>query len=458
MHDLVQYIKDKYSTEIIYEGGGNALFVLDQELSEEWIVNLQIKFKELLGYSNEEFDLPPHLYIKTSDKANELFNNGDFKNARSTLIKSLASKKRDVFNLVDIIHLPPVNTDLCVSCYLRKVTLNPNENEKLCTYCQRLRNEGREIINQEISQILPDKKTYLEYQMEYLAGTPSSELDKETSDEKYRVAVIQIDGNLFGYQFEKIGKQEELLELSQQIQNLMEEIFEELVQKLQKMGLEEDAERVIMGKIYIGGDDIKIITPARLAIPIAYYYITQFRQKINREGLVLSAGIAIGKSKTPLSSLFEISDAMLSKAKVGYKKGSPGSIDIYLNHTNSSNPAILFERQYREEHFEIEHPTLNVGGELWKKLAKLIDIEDFNPTITPDEFKEQILLPWMEVQSQYLQSFITEGRESTTLYTLYQSERHDVKDYRSAIPFLSIGNSRYELEKALEIAKVRYEL
>ena len=67
--------------------------------------------------------------------------------------------------------------------------------------------------------------------------------------------------------------------------------------------------------ITIGGDDVLLIVPADVAIPIALNICQLFSQKLQSDGLTMSAGVVLAQSHNPVRVLRDIATQLLKSAK-----------------------------------------------------------------------------------------------------------------------------------------------
>lgn len=227
--------------------------------------------------------------------------------------------------------------------------------------------------------------------MEFIAGVPLEDIDtkKDFSDQldaqpfdPYRLAVINADGDLIG---EFIAKSITLSDLFVRIihtSNTMIQILEDLHMKMDKYlpgyDLIQDHIRLDLGKIYIGGDDILILAPGYLSIPIILTITKEFYKRMGKK-TKLSTGVFLCPPKYPIWTAIKAARELLDKnaKKVGRTKAfeedkvKMGAIDFqtFLGGTDVSsqnNSRPLSNRAYKilrdrslinQKHF---HYILNV--------------------------------------------------------------------------------------------------
>jgi len=161
------------------------------------------------------------------------------------------------------------------------------------------------------------------YIMEFIAGVPYREIKRIMNDSRgnsnknlpqNKLVVINADGNLIG---EFIAKSITISDLYSRIihtSNTMIEIFEDILEQLKNMEKNEDILRLLLGKIYIGGDDILLLTPAYLAIPISLSLILSFYKKMGAQ-CTLSVGMFLCGPKFPIWNAIETASKLLENAK-----------------------------------------------------------------------------------------------------------------------------------------------
>lgn len=89
----------------------------------------------------------------------------------------------------------------------------------------------------------------------------------------------------------------------------------EVSRRSEKDGREE---RVIIHSfeiITIGGDDVLLMVPADVALPIAIHICSHFGQTLQDEGLTMSAGVVLAQSHMPVRMLRDIARQLLKSAK-----------------------------------------------------------------------------------------------------------------------------------------------
>jgi CRISPR-associated protein Cmr2 len=83
----------------------------------------------------------------------------------------------------------------------------------------------------------------------------------------------------------------------------------------QRDGREEEVTIHPFEIITIGGDDVLLIVPADVALPIAVNICDLFGQSLHGEGLTMSAGVVLAQSHTPVRALRDIARQLLKSAK-----------------------------------------------------------------------------------------------------------------------------------------------
>ncbi len=439
-------------TNRIFVGGGNAFFKSDHVFSNS-------DFDKIRSWFFRCLDLPatsvsPSLSIQAGVNQN------------LNAIRTELSKRKREFHDLSPSALPNTK-EACSSCMEYKgtdmVIYDGEEDDKiLCEYCMSLRKHGKEMYHKMLKEQIHKNKIdvnlgdLLNFQLEFIAGNSPG----ESGAEKKRLSVVMIDGNLFGEFFSTIEKGSELGKISEQIDKEMNRIFDDelaIIEKRDKL----DGLRMRMGKIYIGGDDMKLIMPARIAIPFAYNVLSKFtewsKKSLGKE-LHLSAGIFVTKPKIKLDSMFEMSNFLLKQAKEIHHS-SKGSIDFHLSHSQLLPRTLSTYRKQRGRE-GVYTQGVNIGDRLWSLLINRIpEISSYDGDIGK-EIKSKYLQPWRRVNQKLID---TKSIAETLLYTSYMFKRHmgmnhpTVNGYRIALELLSIGEMNY-LERAIELIKVRFEL
>ncbi|MHA1250706.1 MAG: Cas10/Cmr2 second palm domain-containing protein [Candidatus Helarchaeota archaeon] len=341
---------------ILYSSGGNILLFsagnkvkkiskfIENEFSNFMLKGLQI-FTDYIFFG-QDFNQPfGDLYSKLSIKMNSKKNDIRYRSGEPLIFGS---------------------SKLCESCFKNKAVKAISKGNNISYYCHscffkfnltgygfnleefKIQNQFENYIKElKINETIKwaDISDYI---MEFISGVPLKIIkeklinqDKEFPQNK--LAVINADGNLIG---EFIAKSFTISDLYNRIihtSNAMIEIFDEIYEILEKLKKNEDIVRLKLGKIYIGGDDILIITPGYLSIPIALSLTLGFYKKMGGK-CTLSLGMFLCRPKFPIWTALETVRELLNKGSK--KKGRL----IEISEESTKIGAIDFQSEYLGTH------------------------------------------------------------------------------------------------------------
>ncbi|GIU72562.1 MAG: phosphohydrolase [Candidatus Nitrosocaldaceae archaeon] len=136
--------------------------------------------------------------------------------------------------------------------------------------------------------------------LEYISGHKLEELH---NIKNYRdLAFIKFDGNILGQLMASSISLTDAHERSFRIDYSVKKAFHDFLYKLQSNHLYEDAKRVILGLMYMGGDDGALLIPSNISIPFALHMIHEYNLNMGKKS-TLSIGISVGKPKHPINLL-----------------------------------------------------------------------------------------------------------------------------------------------------------
>ena len=164
---------------------------------------------------------------------------------------------------------------------------------------------------------LDKKESYdkaCKYILEYISGMEFEELEKEKRRYK-NIAIVKFDGNLIGQIIASVVSITDACERSYRIDYAVKKAFSEFLSKVD----DETKNRIVLGTLYIGGDDGCLIVPSRIAIPLALHMMNGYFLSMGCKS-TLSVGIAVAKPKHPISFLYESADELLEIAKKGSRE------------------------------------------------------------------------------------------------------------------------------------------
>ncbi len=294
--------------------------------------------------------LAPEQYIDTIKKIiEETYSRGLYEKLGATMVyekiktdfigtlNSLENKS----NLSKIIDSSPKFIDFsifqkCSSCKISDADpLASINGEYLCVSCYGRRNLGKKIHfgwkwGLEISTWYRDKVKSewekIDHVLEFIAGHSIEEAllmsQKKFTGEYKSMSVIKIDGNAVGLYISNAVSLTHLIYKSFRIDLSTKKAFEKFFELLMSKDLIEDIWRVYLGILYIGGDDVLVIVPSYLAIPLVWTVIDEFVKGMGLD-LTMSAGVITAKPRIHLWSLFESVEILLEKSKEASRSYRP---------------------------------------------------------------------------------------------------------------------------------------
>lgn len=167
--------------------------------------------------------------------------------------------------------------------------------------------------------------------MELIAGHDVEDIKKmingERIEELRNLAVIKLDGNLAGAFMACSISLSDFMERSARIDISLKRAFRTAIRSLISIGEEiayKEAARLILGLMYMGGDDALIFSPSWIAIPLAIVIMEEFSREMgysfdesdcSSTGITLSIGIACAPAKHNIWMLLQAANHLLDVAK-----------------------------------------------------------------------------------------------------------------------------------------------
>lgn len=288
---------------ILYFGGGNITLILPSYLNE----NRDSLIEECIKYF-ERFN------IKFTYGTSFLYQN--FVETNHEIDKALVVRKLLMHDMnYPIFHNLAM---LCESCEREPVDiLNKGDvqTKYMCRACREKFRVGNDYhFKKRIEALLPtlDPQLFsqlLENIMEYIAGHTLDEI-KNGIEEYKNIAMLKIDGNILGQLMASSISLTDAYERSVRIDFSLKRSFHKFLIKLNEKGLDEYVKRIIMGTMYMGGDDALLLVPAVIALPLSLFMINEYHLNMGHMS-TLSIGIAVGKPKHPLQLLKGSSEYLL---------------------------------------------------------------------------------------------------------------------------------------------------
>ncbi|MEM3095965.1 MAG: hypothetical protein QXV62_03060 [Nitrososphaerota archaeon] len=160
---------------------------------------------------------------------------------------------------------------------------------------------------------LEEMPRYLKYMIEYIAGSSEDEVRAGRFKEYKNVAVLRIDANVVGAFMGSSISLTDAFERSIRIDYSLKKAYNTFLNMLKEIN-PEMYDRMVLGTIYMGGDDAFLLAPSRMAPYLAALLMNEFYLEMGSR-LTLSCGIAVAKPKHPLTPLYEAAGYLLDSVK-----------------------------------------------------------------------------------------------------------------------------------------------
>lgn len=289
--------------KIVFQGGGNALLEFDtsdeaRQFIKDYSLGLLMDFPGLkVGFGVLEGDLD---------------NDATFVETMEALHVNLHANKQNHYCVTS-----PFRPGIVADCAFTEdgaATIEADWPDKL------------------LSKKALAKKRYFEKGEEELKGEFEKELgnwqfprefDKLGQSEGFNyIAVVHIDGNGVGKMFQGCKTKAELVNLSNQVKvivnNVLKQLLAEIVShcELEKNQKDSEEKYLPFRPIIVGGDDITFVCKGKLGLSLAQRFLEIYKkQEINDKKLEASAGICLVKTKFPFFKAYETAEDLLNQAK-----------------------------------------------------------------------------------------------------------------------------------------------
>jgi hypothetical protein len=220
---------------------------------------------------------------------------------------------------IQVMMNPHMNCKICDSRPATDQIKIGNEVKYVCGVCRFRREEGSDLYFRKRLEAmgLQEEKIgkMLQKILEFIAG---DDIENGISAKSKNLAVLRFDANLIGAYMGSSITISDAFERSIVIDRSIKTAYRsfiEILKKAQGLGQSEyrgDVQRVLLGTLYIGGDDATIFLPSRIALFMAVHMINEFYKQMG--GIVtLSAGIVAAKPKHPFVQLYEATGFLLDE-------------------------------------------------------------------------------------------------------------------------------------------------
>jgi len=234
--------------------------------------------------------------------------------------------EKDIFNTKILNNIKPkhnITLDIYKKCEFcgKENAEESKDKESLCKKCQYKYEIGeKEYFRYRINSFfdwkikndylpLKNKKTDILF---FIAGHTIKEAAKILPIEEYKnLAIIRFDGNIIGQFMASAISITDIFERSVRIDRAVKDAINRFYNILKEIS-EEDALRVVLGTLYIGGDDGLLIVPSWLSIPLSLYLLNHYYYSLGGKS-TLSLSIVGAKPKHPLIPLYECAGHLLDR-------------------------------------------------------------------------------------------------------------------------------------------------
>lgn len=171
------------------------------------------------------------------------------------------------------------------------------------------------------------------------------------------LALILADGNRLGQTLRHLTSFEQYTAFSRGVAEVVEDaVFEALAEATETHRTPDARDEMPWEIVFLGGDDVLLVTAADLALPVALALMEKVEEKSaalmeelglaeHRERIAMAAGVAIGPPSTPFDALRELASALEGRAKdAAYARleaGTPECSTIDFHRLTSSGQVSL---------------------------------------------------------------------------------------------------------------------
>jgi len=346
---------------VIYAGGGNILLLLPKGMTLD-VEKLAREYGEKNGFK---------LVVASAPFCDS------YVAASKTLANKMFVKKHEV-ELLDSLDLPGLSgQDFCRTCYgdwAQSTIETPEGPRSVCGICKKLYNVGSNIhfkskweatINvagtsfKALDAFNVEWERVSQWIIEVIAGHDPEELQEGVGRVR-DYAIIKFDGNAIGsFMLEAISFTD-AIERSFRVDMAMKKAYFKALEALYK-GIEEvvghdkarrEVARVVLGTIYMGGDDGFVLTPSWVAVPFAHFIAEEFSRQLGLER-GLKVATAAGPAKMNIWALLDCASKIMEEAGSVLRREDPttkevlGAIAFDIFEAGSPSGASAVERMRR---------------------------------------------------------------------------------------------------------------
>lgn len=220
----------------------------------------------------------------------------------------------------------------CDSCGLRAVqharTIG-DDSDLICRVCYEKSERGRQIRGDDESYLAQFKNFVKDraawQRVGILKALPLDLSALAATGPSKDLALILADGNRLGQTLREFTSLEQYEEFSKEVARIVEEaVFEALALHTPRPVGKENKQTLPWEIVFIGGDDVLLITAADIALPVAHDLMRHVEAEtaplfqklgLKRKKLSMAAGVAIAAAHYPFRALYSLAGQLESSAK-----------------------------------------------------------------------------------------------------------------------------------------------
>jgi hypothetical protein len=279
---------------LLYYGGGNITVMLPSGLTSK------IK-QELSGLHGLTLAIAKHEWTPSFQAINQGIEG-------SMVDEKLRPREAPHSNVLDLNAFR-----LCSICG-RRAASTTLEDEQICSVCKERRRYGEQFHFWHKMQslgLLELSESLLKYVLEYIAGGTRDEVKEGRFKEYKNLAVLRLDANLAGAFMGSAVSITDAFERSIRIDLSIKKAYTSFLDMVRRLD-SESYYRLVLGTIYLGGDDGFLLAPSGLAVHLALHLLNEFYMEMGGM-LSLSCGLASAKPKHPLIPLYDAAGYLLDE-------------------------------------------------------------------------------------------------------------------------------------------------
>ena len=315
---------ETYKFNVIFSNGGTSLIRAENTSEvevERFIDKIQDKFYEMTETA-------------TIAVVWASYNEREFTEVRDELYRKLKNKKLSNDKTHDLISNPFLK--FCAHCGIQKAEKKDESDTFICPSCLKkiLEGEKEKKTKYNIRSSTKGKRNIYSYFFENgsNAAFPKdlSEIGDASTPSNY-IGFIYADGNQVSEKLKQIKNENAYQEFSDMLDRTTKESAVETAKEC--FG---SSNKYPMEFILAGGDDLIMVVPGDMALPVAVKFCDKFQDKSRNNkyptDLTTSVGLVISHSTYPVKSLLRLSESLLKAAKEkGWQEKTGTQSDSMIN-------------------------------------------------------------------------------------------------------------------------------